>query len=93
MCQAGSSYPAVITVAAIPINSKTLQSGGIIGSLGNTLPRAEVGYCRKSDDLEHLRAQARAAARHDPIRKKEGLVAPGVKKACIASYLTAAAKS
>ena len=30
---AGFSYPAVITVAAILINSKTLQSGGIIGSL------------------------------------------------------------
>ena len=33
---AGFGHPAVITVAAILINSKTLQSGGIIGSLGNT---------------------------------------------------------
>jgi len=40
---AGFGHPAVITVAAILIISKTLQSGGIIGSLGNTLARAEVG--------------------------------------------------
>ena len=33
---AGFGHPAVITVAAILINSKTIQSGGITGSLGNT---------------------------------------------------------
>ncbi|MEC8171964.1 MAG: hypothetical protein VX090_01150 [Pseudomonadota bacterium] len=37
-------HPAVITVAAIHINSETLQSGGIIRSLGNTLARAKVGF-------------------------------------------------
>ena len=40
---AGFGHPAVITVA-IHINSETLQSGGIIRSLGNTLARAKVGF-------------------------------------------------
>ena len=59
--------------------------------------RAKVGFFCKSDDLEHLRAQARAAQHAiDPIRFKEGPVrAFGVKKAAqgIVSYVTAAGKN
>ena len=40
---AGFGHPAVITVAAILVISKTLQGSGIIGSIGNRLARAEVG--------------------------------------------------
>ena len=40
---------------------------------GNTLARAEVGLLLQVDDLEHLRAQARAAQHAiDPIRIKAG---------------------
>ena len=69
VCQAfaGFSYPAVITVAAILINSKTLQSGGIIGSLGNTLPRAEIGLLLQvGRPGTSAGAGTRGAARHRP---------------------------
>ena len=64
---AGFSHPAVITVAAILINSKTLQSGGIIGSLGNTLARAEVGLLLQvGRPGTSAGAGTRGAARHRP---------------------------
>ena len=64
---AGFGHPAVITVAAILINSKTLQSGGIIGSLGNTLARAEVGLLLQvGRPGTSTGTGTRGAARHRP---------------------------
>ncbi|MDP7392228.1 MAG: hypothetical protein QGH07_10365 [Alphaproteobacteria bacterium] len=64
---AGFGHPAVITVAAILINSETLQSGGIIGSLGNTLVRAEAGLLLQvGRPGTSTRAGTRGAARHRP---------------------------
>ena len=60
-------HPAVITVAAILIISKTLQSGGIIGSLGNTLARAEVGLLLQvGRPGTSTGAGTRRTARHRP---------------------------
>ena len=40
---AGFGHPAVITVAAVLVISKTLQASGIVGHIGNVLAKAEVG--------------------------------------------------
>jgi di/tricarboxylate transporter len=40
---AGFGHPAVITVAAVLVISKTLQASGFVGHIGNVLAKAEVG--------------------------------------------------